>query len=169
MVVIDMKPLNLLCVLFGLLVGACTTSGVARDPQFAADMRSFLLEGEKLSALTQQGVSILEYRSQLANVKANHSFLAGRWPSDYASEESTFDRAIEGWDLALRIWIYQIDNRISGMDYVPLYSDNNMKKEAAEYLNADPENTTGASDRLISAILAESSQSFREGRASVTE
>ena len=164
-----MKPLNLLCVLFGLLIGACATTGAAQDPQFAADMRSFLLEGEKLSALTQQGVSILEYRNQLANVKAIHSLLAGRWPSDFASEESTFDRAVEGWDLALQVWNYHIDNRIPGMNVAVVESESNMKKEIVEYLKADPENSTGMSDTLISAPLAESSQSFREGRASITE
>ena len=71
-----------------------------------------LEEGTTLMAMTEQGVNYTDYRQQLAEVKGAYDLASATWPPDFASDaRENFEKAFEGWDLALYLWELKIGDK----------------------------------------------------------
>jgi hypothetical protein len=157
----------------GLLISSCSErpeSQVKEEipAQFASDLRSFLLEGEKLAAMTEQGTSNVDFRLQLANVKATYSLLGELWPESLADEKIQFESAILGWDLALQVWDFHIEESDAGISLIP--EGSRLLKDVAAYLGITDERLfrIRSSDEFIPSLLAEASDSFRVAKAAAS-
>lgn len=132
------------------------------SPQFRTDLNVFLVESEKLNILTKQGVSNVEFRNQLAEVKSAYSLLNNNWPSFLSSEKNSFDRAIRGWELTLEIW----DLKLNGLIWL---SDNSTTlEEIVQYTSANtPFPSSIPIDEWISLLMGKASQYFEQGRTNI--
>ncbi|HML22064.1 MAG TPA: hypothetical protein PKD09_10460 [Aggregatilinea sp.] len=90
-----------------------STPAPARDTSdiFDAQMTQLLEKGSLLGAMTSQGVNYINYERQLVEVKGTYDFISTIWPSGFAlGAQEQFDKAFEGWDLALELWGLKLDD-----------------------------------------------------------
>jgi hypothetical protein len=75
-------------------------------------LTQLLEKGALLDTMTSQGVSYINFQQQLAEFKGTYAFASADWPTDFAADaKEQFDRAIVGWDLALRLWDMKIGDK----------------------------------------------------------
>lgn len=90
---------------------------------FKSQLVKFLEAGEKLSAKSSQGISILELNDQLANAKTAYTLLVSMWPTTLSTDSRIdFEKAINGWGLTFAMWKLKVDQQfpvteIDGNDY----------------------------------------------------
>ena len=142
------------------VIGTMSSNARARE-QFRDNANLFLLEGERLSALTEQGVTLSNFKDQLATVKSAYRRAATDWPDDFAEDRLVFDEAIEGWDLVHEIWEYDID---VGGSFLPDNSD--LRRQARRYTGETSEYIL--IDEWIGLTMAIASDKFEEGGGSLT-
>ena len=123
-------------------------------------MNLFLLEGGKLNAMTEQGVTNSDYRDQLASEKSTFRIARDNWLPSLSSQQIFFEEAIEGWELALEVWDYDRDSKD-----IYLVGKPALLREAIEYtgeFGAISDYTT-LSD-WVSIILTVSSNNYEMGQ-----
>jgi hypothetical protein len=77
---------------------------------FKTQLMSFLEKGAKVNALTSQGVTYVELRQAVADMKASYDLVDSTWPSDFSTESrKNTQLAFNGWDMALALWKMKID------------------------------------------------------------
>ncbi len=132
------------------------------NAKFDADYNAFILEGQKLSVLIEQGVTEQEYKSQLAEVKSRYGLIGDNWPSSYQDKRQSFDQAIEGWDLARELIDYKNSLHLS--------PDVFLLGRAASYIGVSRDKITNgqielvAMKDLIGVVLGQASSYFDKGR-----
>jgi hypothetical protein len=132
--------------------------------RYRNNVNLFLLEGERLSALTEQGVSYLDFKDQLANVKSAYRLAVSDWPADYADDKMVFDAAIEGWNLVLEIWDYDLE-----YDRFYFPDSSTLLSEAQLYAGERDETTNDIPvNDWIGLLMSIASNKFAGGRASLT-
>ena len=132
--------------------------------EFNSNLNSFLVEGEKLTILTKQGVTNSDFRNQLAEVKSAYSLLNNSWPSSLISEKDGFANAIRAWDLTLEIWDGKID-----ADPILYHSlnqyDESLYNECEAYANQQM--ACWYFDDAISILMETAGKYFETGKASL--
>jgi len=100
-----------------------TIAGCAAKPkmpeQFKEDLREFYAEGAVLNAMTEQGVSYVDFVPQLAKTKGAYDIAISSWPEEYMPEAKIdFDMAFVGWNYTLSLWKLKVNG-----DSVPSQTD----------------------------------------------
>jgi hypothetical protein len=90
------------CVSLSMLAGALYLN-IRATNKFKSQLDSFLAEAEKISVMTEQGVTYQNFSSQYYEVKTAYN-LIDYWPPSYQDEKRSFDLALEGWKLTLDVW-----------------------------------------------------------------
>ena len=151
------RKLNLLMTISVLLIIGC--SGVDQD--FKSNANEFLREGEKLIIMTDQGVSYDNYKDQLAEVKTTYSLLEEDWPPSLETAKGDFDKAIQGWDLVIKVKNIDIE-RNAGM------ITDSAVGEVMEYCYDKTSNKfevdIGSADLMISDLLPKANHHFEDGK-----
>lgn len=108
-----MKKILLSIVIFGLLITSCAPR---MSDDFKLKISDLLKEGSTLNALTEQGVSFVNFGEQLAITKGAFDLANSVWPEKYNPEaKDLFEKAFTGWNLALTLWndkINKYDNPV---------------------------------------------------------
>ena len=81
------------------IISALMQSRIPKE--FKTNVRFLMVEGEKLIAMTEQGVSNEDFRNQLAEVKSSFALVERNWPSNLDEQKEEISKAIEIWDFAL--------------------------------------------------------------------
>lgn len=80
------------------------------DAIFDAQVKQFLQEGALLEAMTSQGVNYVNFERQLVELKGAYGLADATWPAAFAPHARVqFDKAIQGWDLALYLWDLKLE------------------------------------------------------------
>lgn len=80
------------------------------DAIFDAQVKQFLQEGALLEAMTSQGVNYVNFERQLVELKGAYGLADATWPAAFAPHARVqFDKAIQGWDLALYLWELKLE------------------------------------------------------------
>jgi hypothetical protein len=138
----------------------------------------FLEEGAKTNALAGQGVTYFQVREQVANTKAAYDLISVTWPPTLAaSSREKFDRALEGWDLTIKLWNGKIEKldeptepRINGFPRYMAYAPGLLIVETRDstYLVAEYRGKRYLPfDKNISVLLTIAGRSFDEGKVEI--
>ena len=94
---------------------------------FRTQLFKFMDEANKIKALVSQGASQGEFASQLVNVKAAYDSAQTLWPPDLSpTVRAEFEQAIDGWDLALKLWRLKVlDSELTSSRNEPAEPDLN--------------------------------------------
>lgn len=119
------------------------------------NVQEFLREAELLNTMTAQGVTINDFRNQLARVKSSYYSAAGGLAENYENENYGFQKAIEGWDLSLATWNAKVN-----YDFVTPELD----QAAMNYLDTS---VFTVSDAWLTELLYEASTYYEAARDSI--
>lgn len=129
--------------------------------EFRQAATTFLLEGGKLDAMTSQGVSIGDFANQLAQVKSSYRVLAEQPGTSLATSQSSFDAAIQGWDLVLDVWHWSTENNA---DYLILDMAPSNVGEIQRYLGNQTPLDFISVEKVIGTLMSVASSHFERGR-----
>ena len=150
---------TLVLLIAGQLISRAISTAQQKE-RFTENVNLFLLEGGKLNAMTEQGVTNSDYRDQLASEKSTFRIARDNWLPSLSSQQIFFEEAIEGWELALEVWDYDRDSKD-----IYLVGKPALLREAIEYtgeFGAISDYTT-LSD-WVSIILTVSSNNYEMGQ-----
>ncbi len=77
--------------------------------EFKSQIQLFLVEGERLDAMTTQGVNNGDFRDQLVEVKSSFNIFEKQWPRSLRQEKKEMQGAINLWNATLELWDFGID------------------------------------------------------------
>lgn len=191
-----MKRVSML-VCLGLILSACSYSAtpapVATAPiaptlapsptatlpeSFKTQLTGFLQAGSKLTALSEQGVTYLELRQEVATAKGLYDLLVSTWPEGFASTDlNYFDTAFKGWALAIELWSMKINEQDEPVEpdinfyktYVAFGGDRlAYDKHPANFIVKDYRNKQYIPfDENIRILLGISSENFANGKTGI--
>jgi len=151
------RKLNLLMTISVLLIIGCSDI----DKDFKTNANEFLREGEKLTIMTEQGVSYDKYKDQLTEVKIAYSLLEEDWPSSLETTKVDFDKAIQGWDLVIKVRMKDLDRKAGMINDLAI-------GEVMEYCYDKTSNKfevdIGSADLMISDLLPKANHHFEDGK-----
>lgn len=76
---------------------------------FKEQLMRFLEEATTLNAMTEVGVSYLNYQQQLGKAAGAYQLASVSWPPNFAPKaRNSLDKAFEGWELALELWSLKV-------------------------------------------------------------
>ena len=80
---------------------------------FRDQLMKFLESGSQMKALSEQGLSYIETRSALADVRGKWDLTKSTWPDelDTMVTADSFEKSIEAWDACLDLWKLKIDKK----------------------------------------------------------
>jgi hypothetical protein len=83
-------------------------SGLFRD-----QLMKFLESGSQMKSLSEQGLSYIELRTALADVRGKWDLTKSTWPKelDTLVTVDSFEKSIEAWDACLELWKLKIDKK----------------------------------------------------------
>ncbi len=161
--------LGLLGVVILCFLGALLHSAIRSyqsKQRFKTDLETFLQQGDKLNYLTEQGVSYMQFKDQLVEVKVSYRAIGEQWPDSLALEKQFFEQAIEGWDLTLEVWEY----KLSGKGYPDPSLAPSLAKDIGQYLGQDAEEIEAVLmfpnliDDVISTLMTQAAIYYEKGR-----
>lgn len=89
-----------------------TATPVPIPAEFKMQLNDFLKSGSKVIALSDQGVTFTELRTNVADVKGAYDLLTSTWPDNLAKDSLVeFEGAFKAWSLTLDLWNLKIDQR----------------------------------------------------------
>ena len=135
--------------------------------EFKSNLNSFLVEAEKLSILTEQGVSNVEFRKQLAEVKLTYLSLNNSWPSSLSTEKYIFDEAIRGWGLTLEIWDLYIYHQRDVINNPDLPDNSMLFNECEEYIDKTHKPFCVYAEAAFPQIMKNASYYFELGKTNI--
>ena len=138
----------------------------------------FLEEGAKTNAFADQGVSYMQLQEQVANTKAAYDLISVTWPPTLAVGcREKFEKAIEGWDLTIKLWLDKIKERdeptepnINSFARFMAYAPDKLVVETHDngFIVADYRGKRFLPfDANISVLLTVAGISFNEGRTEI--
>ena len=78
---------------------------------FKSRLNTFLADGARVSASTEQGVNYNEFGNYVTEALGSYDLLTSTWPDDLMPEvRAQFDDAFTGWDLLHYLWRLNIDD-----------------------------------------------------------
>ena len=150
-------------IFFVLLATILLTNRDKYPKEFRANLNTLLVEGEKITVMTEQGVSNSDFRNQLVEVRSAYKILSGTWPSSLENERTLFDKAVAGWILTLDIWDYKLDPGVFSFEDLLLERAKNYSGYNYESANLI------MIDQWIGIIMGLAGQYFSDGKASISE
>lgn len=80
---------------------------------FRDQLMKFLESGSQMKALSEQGLSYIELRAALADVRGKWDLTKSTWPKelDTLVTVDSFEKSIEAWDACLDLWKLKIDKK----------------------------------------------------------
>ena len=156
-----------ICGVLAMLAGALYLNIKATN-KFKSQLESFLAEAEKISVMTEQGVSYQNFSNQYYEVKTAYN-LIDYWPPSYQDSKRSFDLALEGWKLTLDVWDLGIRNSEVDFDIpVSLYFKDSLINYWSLYVGVDL--TTGggmSTNDWIGALMYQANTYYEAGKAGV--
>lgn len=145
---------------------------------FRDQLIRFLEVSGELEASTGQGVNISTLKEHLAKVKSSYELVSATWPEGFEPEvRQSFDSAINGWELALRLWAGKIaqhddptEPNFNGYAEYIAYAGDALK--TGEWSIHSPERYIGKkkiykNDYNVGVLLALASAHSKSGKARV--
>ena len=117
-----------------------------------------LEEGSKLVGMTKTGISYLELGNQLGTFQGSSDLLKSMWQQDFAPNAKTnIEKAIEGWQLCLKLWNKKIAAVTESSQYIYTNKDGltDMYGDYLDYLGSNaittkqPSAIPGGSEHLL--------------------
>lgn len=182
-----MKKCYLVVFILAFLLSGCSIDQIFSTPlptptptpaisdTFKQQITQFLEDGTKLNAMAGEGVNYLDYQSQLASTKGTYDFVVALWPAGYASDaKKNFDKAVEGWGLALDMWGLKINDKdnpvepdINGYLLYVAYEGNSAvyNTHPSDYIVPNYQNKSFLPfDENIGVLLNMAGSNFQTGR-----
>lgn len=153
------------CGVLAMLAGVLYIN-ISSTNKFKNQLDSFLVEAERISVMTEQGVIYQEFRSQYYEVKAAYS-LIDYWPRSYQDSKRSFDLALEGWELTLDIWELGIKDRSIDFDMpVSFYFNDSLINYWSLYVGIDLDKGGAMTTRdWIGELMLRASRYYKAGKA----
>lgn len=116
------------------LVREAASNRLAVSDVFKEQLTRMLEKSSVLIAMTQQGVNNQNYSRQLAEVQGAYDLVFSVWSTGFASEaRKKFEKALEGWRLALLLFDLKIVNQNLIVENLPVEPDINHYSSFVAY------------------------------------
>lgn len=110
---------------------------------FKTQLMRCLEECSKVTAMTAQGVSFHDFSQQVASARSAYDLVGATWPEGFSTGSAPeFDKAFQGWNLAIQVWRYEIkhDGEPTEPDF-HYYAE--IKSYAGSYLHEETNTLDG--------------------------
>jgi hypothetical protein len=167
------------CSLAALLMVSGLLAGCSSKPEitdmFRQQLTRFLEEGTTTTAMTEQGISYLQFQQRIPAMNGAYDLAVSTWPEGFSADaRSSFERALDGWDLALDLWSLDIGDKdnplepnINGYQRYVDYAGDMLVYDThpSNFIVEDYRGKTFLPfDENISILLAIASDAFDDGK-----